>query len=47
MKEKIEKFLKFLSSISKEEADYIEEILSWDGETKIAFKMAKRIFEEK
>lgn len=46
MKEKIDKFLKYFPTITKEESDYIEEILKWDDETKIAFMLAKRIFEE-
>lgn len=47
MKKKIEKFLEYFPTITKEEADYIESILRWDDETKAAFMMAKQIFEEK
>ena len=47
MREKIEKFLKFFSTITKEESDNIEAILKWDDETKAAFMFAKKIFEEK
>lgn len=47
MKEKIDKFLKYFITITKEESDYIESILKWDDETKAAFFFAKRIFEDK
>ena len=47
MKEKIGEFLQYFTEITQEEADYIESILDWDDETKIAFMMAKRIFEQK
>jgi len=47
MKEKIDKFLQYFTTITKEEADFILDILRWDDETKAAFKLAKRIFEEK
>lgn len=47
MEEKIHKFIKYFTTITKEECDYIEEILKWDDETKAAFFFAKRIFEEK
>lgn len=47
MKEKIGEFLQCFTEITQEEADYIESILDWDEETKIAFMMAKRIFEQK
>ena len=46
MKEKIDKFLKYFTTITKEESDYIEEILKWDDETRAAFFFSKRIFEE-
>jgi len=32
--------------MTKEESDYIEDVLRWDDETKSAFMFAKRIFEE-
>jgi hypothetical protein len=47
MKEKIDKFIKYFTTITKEECDFIESIVNWDDETKAAFKFAKRIFEEK
>lgn len=47
MKEKIDKFLEYFTKITKDECDWIESILKWDDETKVAFKFAKRIFEEK
>lgn len=43
----IEKNLKYLSELTKIEADFIEHVLDWDDEQRIAFKLAKRIFEEK
>lgn len=46
MKEKIDKFLEYLSTITKDESDFILEIINWDGETKLAFKLAKSIFED-
>jgi hypothetical protein len=46
IKEKIDEFLDFFSTITRDEADYIEEILEWDNETKVAFQLAKRIFDE-
>lgn len=46
MKEKIDKFIQFFTTITKEECDYIEEILKWDDESRAAFFFAKRIFEE-
>lgn len=47
MKEKIDKFIKYFTTITKEQADFMEEILKWDDETRAAFMFAKRIFEEK
>ncbi len=47
MNEKIDKFIEYFTTITKEECDYIESILKWDDETKMAFMMAKRIFEDK
>lgn len=47
MKEKINKFIKYFTTITKEEADFIEDVLKWDDETKMAFMFAKKIFEEK
>lgn len=46
MKELIDKNLKYLSQLTKEEADFIEHILKWDDEQKTAFMFAKHIFEE-
>lgn len=47
MHEKIKMFLEYFSTITKEECDYIEDIIKWDDETKAAFMFAKRIFEDK
>lgn len=47
MFEKINQFLnELLPKITKEEAETILDILKWDDETKAAFKLAKKIFEE-
>ncbi len=46
MKEKIDKFIKYFTTITKEESDFIEDILKWDDETRAAFVLAKRIFED-
>lgn len=43
---KIDFYLEKLSQLTKEEADFISDVLSWNDEDKIAFKLAKRIFEE-
>lgn len=47
MKQKIDYFIEYFTTITKEESDYIESILIWDDETRSAFMFAKRIFEEK
>lgn len=47
MKEKIDKFIQYFTIITKEQADFMEDIIKWDDETKSAFMFAKRIFEEK
>jgi hypothetical protein len=48
MKEKIKYFLDiYLPKLTKHECDFAVHILSWDDETKIAFKLAKDIFEER
>ena len=46
MKEQIDKNMEYLTQLTKEEADFIEHVLEWDDEQRIAFKLAKRIFEE-
>jgi hypothetical protein len=46
MLEKIDKFIDYFTKITKDEADFIENILEWDDETKIAFRLAKNIFED-
>jgi hypothetical protein len=47
IQDEIDKFLKYFSTITKEESDFIESILNWDDSTKIAFRLAKNIFENK
>lgn len=46
MKEKIDKFIQYFTTITKEQADFMEEIVRWDDETKAAFMFAKQIFEK-
>jgi hypothetical protein len=43
---KIKCFLTLLPTITKAESDYIQDVLSWDDETKMAFIMAKGLFED-
>ena len=38
--------LEYLPQLTKEDADWALHILSWDDETKIAFKIAKTMFED-
>lgn len=42
----IENFLVELANCSPEQIEFINEIVSWDNETKEAFRTAKRIFDE-
>lgn len=47
MKEKIELMLDYLTKLTKDEADLIEHVITeWTDEMKLAFKLAKKIFEE-
>jgi hypothetical protein len=39
-------FWTYFTTITKEESDYIEEVLHWPQDVKGAFVMAKRIFED-
>jgi hypothetical protein len=47
MKKEIDFFIEYFTTITKEESDYIQSILDWDDEKKIAFRFAKKIFEER
>jgi hypothetical protein len=47
MQQKINYFIKYFTKITKEQADFMEDILKWDDETRAAFMVAKRIFDEK
>lgn len=38
--------MKYLSQLTKNEADVIQNVLLWDEELQQAFLMAKKIFEE-
>lgn len=45
IKEKIEGFLEKLPEMTEEEANYIADVIKWDDETKMAFMLAKSLFE--
>lgn len=45
--EKIDTFIKFFPSITKEESDFIASILKWDNASRQAFLLAKMIFEDR
>lgn len=47
LQSKMDKFMEWFPKITKEESDFIAEILTWDNETRAAFSFAKRIFEDK
>lgn len=44
--EKMDKFMQWFPTITKEESDFIDKILHWDDETRAAFSFAKMVFEE-
>ena len=44
--DEIRRCMDYFPKITRDEADYIEEILNWDNERKAAFLIAKQIFEE-
>lgn len=46
IKEKIEFFLKQMHTMTKQDSDFIQQVINWDEEKKSAFIFAKRIFEE-
>ncbi len=46
MKEKIDHYIEVLSTLTKEEANFAEQIIYMPDEDKSAFIFAKRIFEE-
>jgi hypothetical protein len=46
MKEEIEKMTKYLTQLTKDEADLIECVLKWPDHYKAAFLLAKSFFEE-
>lgn len=45
MQKRIDEFLEYLPNITQEQADTIAMITKWDDETKMAFNIAKHIFE--
>lgn len=40
------KNIDYLSRLTKEEADLIEDAIKWNGEQKVSFLLANKIFEE-
>lgn len=46
MKEEVEEMLEYLEKLTKEEADFVEHVLSWPHEYKSAFIVAKCIFDQ-
>ena len=42
----IDKFMEYLSKLTKEEADFLEMACAWSNEERQAFMMAKRLFED-
>jgi len=47
VQEMIQDFLEYLPQLTKDESDFILEICNWTDDTKLAFKLAKGLFEEK
>lgn len=47
IKDDIDKFMEILPTLTKEEADFILDIINWPDEKKAAFKFAKQVFEGK
>ncbi len=45
--EHIDFFMSKFPQMTKEESDFVEEVLKWDDEKRSAFIMAKRLFEDK
>lgn len=43
---KLDHFMSLFPNITKHESDFISSILQWEDETKMAFLMAKQLFEE-
>ncbi len=43
---KMDCFMNFFSTITQEESDFIDRVLMWDTDTKMAFTMAKSFFED-
>ena len=46
MQKHIEFFLELFPQLTKEEADLIENVINWTNEKKMAYKLAKSLFEE-
>ena len=46
MKDLIARNLEYLTTLTKEEADIMEYVAKWDNDQKVAFVLAKRIFDE-
>ncbi len=43
----ISHFIKIFPNITKEQSDYVLEILHWEPDKRAGFVLAKRLFEEK
>jgi ketosteroid isomerase-like protein len=43
MKEEIDEMLDYLTNMTKEQADFIQHVLNWSAEAKLAFIIAKQI----
>jgi hypothetical protein len=46
MQEEIEEMLDYLTKLTKEQGDFIEHVLKWPLETRLAFVVAKKILDD-
>lgn len=46
MKKYLDDMYKYCANLTKEESEFIEHILSWTNDQKLAFKIAKRDFDD-
>jgi len=46
MKDRLKRNLEYLTQLTKEEADLIEDVCVWSDDQKFAFLFAKKMFEE-
>lgn len=47
MKNELDMMLEYLTKLTKDEADFIVHVLTWTDENKMAFMMARSLFDEK